>query len=141
MSSNPLSNVLAEFDARMQKSKNRLIAIPAKVQRAIGLERQEENHLLLVSLRHRGKGRWNRHYVKLTFDNEFSIPSDVTSFQQEDALEVKIHRVIADRPALPPTGHSSGAGLLLKLSKEARPGWREDGAERIDEYLNETIHG
>ena len=141
MSGNSFSSVLAEFDAPMQKSKNRLIAIPSKVQRDIGLVRQEDNHILLVSLRHKGKGRWNHNYVKLTSDNEFSIPSNVTGFQQGDNLDVKIHRIIVDKPAIPLTGRLGGAGLLLELSKEARPGWREDGAERVDEYLNETIHG
>jgi hypothetical protein len=48
---------------------------------------------------------------------------------------VKVHRVIADVEVTVPAPPPSGAGLLLALAGEARPGWREDGSERLDEYL------
>ena len=130
-----LSHVMAEFEARIHRTKNRLIAIPARIQREVGLERRPNNHLLLVSLRPKGKGRWNRHYVKLTCDNEFCVPADVTHLRGGAAVEVKIHRVIADAPPEPTTPGARGAGLILELATRDRPGWREDGSERVDEYL------
>jgi len=139
MSSNPFSSVLARFDARMQKSRNRIVAVPAEVQRELGLIRQKNNHLLLVSLRRKSTRQWYHHYVKLTYDNEFSIPADAKDFRQGQELEVKIHRIIADRPGISVKG--TGPGLLLKLAEQERPGWREDGSRRIDEYLNRDVNG
>jgi hypothetical protein len=132
-----LSETLASFRARIHRTKNRLVAIPADVQRRIGLARRPDNHLVLISLRPAGKGYWNRHYVKLTFDNEFAIPADVTHLRPGDDVEVKIHRVVPDVSVEPPSNHASGAGLLLALAARHRSGWRTDGSERLDDYLNE----
>ncbi len=52
-----LSETRAAFPARIHRTKNRLVAVPADVQRALGLERRRENHILLVSIRSSGKGR------------------------------------------------------------------------------------
>jgi len=78
MANSQLSTFLASFDGRLHRTKNRLLSIPAAVQRTLGLSRQAENDILLVSIRKGGSGRWNHHYVKLTHDNEFAIPADVT---------------------------------------------------------------
>jgi hypothetical protein len=134
-----LSTTLARFEARVQKSKNRLVAIPSEVQRAVGLERRKNNHILLISFRSAGRGRWNKHYVKLTYDNEFAIPTDVARIKERDRLDVKIHRLIADGEPGPRVGPATGAGLLLALAESSRPGWRKDGSTRVDEYLKEDI--
>ncbi len=134
------STKLARFEARVQKSKNRLVAIPIAVQRDIGLERRRNNHILLVSLRPLGQGRWNQHYVKLTYDNEFAIPADVSHIGGGDDLEITIHRVIADAEPVPVQDSTAGAGLLLTLAQKPRPGWREDGATMLDEYLDRELH-
>jgi hypothetical protein len=42
-----LSTTLAVFEASVHRTKNRLIAIPAKVQRSLGLERRTNNHIVL----------------------------------------------------------------------------------------------
>jgi hypothetical protein len=134
-----LKTPLAEFTATVHRTKNRLVAIPAEVQRTLGLERRPDNHIVLVSIRAHGPGRWNHHYFKLTSDNEFAIPSDVTHVRPGARIDVRIHRVLPDQPAAgagePP---ARGAALLTRLAGRARPGWREDGSERLDEYLNET---
>jgi hypothetical protein len=51
-------------------------------------------------------------------------------------VEVKVHRLIRDEPVVPvaPVARG-GAGLFLELAGEQRPGWRTDGAEKVDEYL------
>ena len=67
-----LSTELARFTARIHRTKNRLISIPAEVQRRVGLRPQPENHIVLVSVRRRGLGRWTHHYCKLTYDNELA---------------------------------------------------------------------
>ncbi|MFO8072427.1 MAG: hypothetical protein R6V85_11190 [Polyangia bacterium] len=127
------------FEARIQRQKNRLVAVPAPIQRAVGLKKQPNNHLLHISIRPLGKGRWNHHYVKLTRDNEFSIPSDVTRLEQGDEVEVRIHRVIADSPPPSQEPTRSGAGLILELDEKSRPGWREDGSSRVDDYLDAEV--
>jgi hypothetical protein len=140
MANAQLSTTLAQFTGSLHRTKNRLLAIPADVQRRLGLARQPENDILLISIRKDGKGRWNHHYVKLTFDNEFAIPSDVASLQPGDPVEVKVHGVYAGTPKPPSTTtRPSGAALLLALASEERPGFRSDGATRVDEYLNEEI--
>ena len=129
---------LAEFSAVVHRTKNRLVAIPAEVQRALGLERRQNNHIVLVSIRPHGPGRWNHHYFKLTSDNEFAIPSDVAGLRGGSRIDVRIHRILADEVA--GTGReppARGAALLTRLAARQRPGWREDGSERLDEYLNE----
>lgn len=135
-----LAQTGAQFSARVHRTKNRLVAIPAAVQRSLGLERRPDNCIALVSLRHHGGGRWNHHYVKLTFDNEFAIPSDVAGIGAGDELDVKVHRLIRDEP-MQVERAARGAALLLELAQEQRPGWRKDGAEKLDDYLREDIHG
>lgn len=135
-----LGTSLGEFVARVHKTKNRLVSIPASIQRELGLERRQENHLVLVSLRPRGRGRWNHHYLKLTSDNELAIPADVVHLRPGDEVEVKVHRVIADVP-VPPSPTETGARVLLALARRPRPGVRTDGSERHDDYLREEIRG
>ena len=139
MASAGLSTTLAEFSATIHRTKNRLVAIPAEVQRSLGLERRPNNHIVHVSIRTAGRGRWNHHYFKLTGDNEFAIPTDVTGFSCGDEVDVKVHRVIADEPLDPELDGTSGMALLLELDKRPRPGWRTDGSTRVDEYLREQI--
>ena len=138
MASPALMQTLVTFRARVHRTKNRLISIPAEQQRALGLVKRRDNHLLLVSLRKAGVGRWNHHYVKLTYDNEFSIPSDVTHIQSGDAIDVKVHRVIEDRPLKAATD-AYGAAILVAWLDERGKGWRKDGSARVDEYLAEDI--
>lgn len=136
-----LSETRAIFAARIHRTKNRLVSVPSDVQRTLGLERRRENHILLVSIRRCGKGRWNHHYVKLTHDNEFAIPADVAALAAGDEIDVKIHRVIWDQPIEPPGPRPTGAGLLVALADEPRPGWREDGSVDLDRYLEEGTRG
>ncbi len=131
-----LAVTLAHFEAHIHHTKNRLVAIPAAVQRQLGLRRRPDNHLLYVSIRPAGAGRWNHHYFKLTFDNEFAIPSDIAHLTQGDRIEVRIHRIIPD---LTHTVRVSAAGLLLALAAQTRPGWRSDGSLRLDDYLKEEL--
>jgi hypothetical protein len=135
-----LAETRAQFPARVHRTKNRLVAIPAAVQRELGLERRRDNCVALVSIRRARAGRWNHHYVKLTYDNEFAIPADVTGIGPGDELEVKIHRLIED-VAVGGAPAPGGADLLLALASEERPGWRPDGAERVDDYLTEAERG
>lgn len=88
-----------------------------------------------MSIRKAGSGRWNHHYLKLTFKNEFAIPADVVRLDAGDELEVKVRRIIedVDAPVVSTTG--SGADLLLQLAERRRPGWRSAGSRRLDEYL------
>jgi hypothetical protein len=136
-----LAHSRARFAARVHRTKNRLVAIPAEVQRKLGLSRQPDNFLLLISLRPESSGRWNHHYVKLTFDNEFAIPSDVAGIQPGDRVEVNIHRIIRDEAVEPVRPAAQGAALLLALAREERPGWRTDGAAELDRYLEEETRG
>ncbi len=130
--------VLARFDATVHRSKNRQVSIPAEAQRVLGLERRAENHIVLVSLRPKGVGRWNHHYLKLTSDNEFAIPSDVTRLRAGDEVEVKVLRIIAD-VTVSPTGSHRGAAALQRLAERPREGWRTDGSTRIDDSLREEL--
>lgn len=136
-----LSDTRAAFSARIHRTKNRLVSVPSEAQRTLGLERRRENHILLVSIRRRGKGRWNHHYVKLTHDNEFAIPADVTALAGGDEIEVRVHRVIRDQAFEPPGRRPTGAGLLVALAGEPRPEWREDGSVDLDRYLEEGTRG
>ncbi len=136
-----LATTLVHFEANMHRTKNRLIAIPAAVQRQLSLRRRRDNHILLYSIRRAGKGRWNHHYGKLSYDNEFAVPSDV-KLAGGDRVEIKIHRLIRDVAApLGPLAVDSGASVLLSLVARERPGWRSDGAQQLDEYLREEIRG
>jgi hypothetical protein len=135
-----LAVTLARFPARVHRTKNRLVSIPAEVQRRLGLERRPENHIALVSLRKEGRGRWNHHLVKLTEDNEFAIPADVAGIAAGDEVEVKVHRLIEDRE-VPVRAAGTGAGLLVALAAEPRAGWRETGSTDLDEVLDEQARG
>ena len=80
--------------------------------------------------------------MKLTRDNEFAIPADVTHLKAGDEIEVKIHQIIPDvSDELAGTADLAAARLLLDLAQERRPGWRSDGSTRLDEYLKEEIRG
>ena len=132
------SRVVGEFEATVQRSKDRLIAIPAAVQARLGLQRQPNNHLVCYSIRRARSGRWNRHYGKLTFDNEFSIPTDVTTVRPGDRVEVKLHRFIPDVDALAPSSVGSAAtagAVLLTLADQAGEDPRHDGSHHIDDEL------
>lgn len=113
---NHLARVLARFEARVHKTKNRLIAVPADVQRQLRLIRQADNHLLLYSIRPKGQGRWNHHWSQLTFDNEFSVPTDVAHIRGGSLVEVKVHRVVKNVDALAYSEDSNGASALLELA-------------------------
>lgn len=138
-----LSTILATFEARIHRTKNRQISIPAEVQKRLRLLRQTNNHVVLYSIRPKGRGRWNHHWAQLTFDNEFAVPADVAHIGAGSAVEVKIHRVIKDVDALqgdddPP----SGAALLLALAESGGGGdERIDGSRTVDEYLYGSGHG
>jgi hypothetical protein len=136
-----LATDLASFTARVQKSKNRLVAIPAEVQRKIGLKRRKDNHIALVSLRRHDGGHWNHQYVKLTIDNEFMVSTGLTGIAPGDALDVKLHRLIPDVAELPAEKpRRFGAGAMLQFIEEhPGPGWRTDGSVRVDEYLRARI--
>ena len=136
-----LAETQAQFSARVHRTKNRQVAVPAAVQHRLGLERRPDNFLALVSLRKRDLGRWNHHYVKLTCDNEFSIPSDVVNIQGGEEIDVKIHRLIRDDAVGPAAGQPQGANLLMALAREPRPGWRKDGSEHVDRYLEDEARG
>lgn len=126
----------AHFHAKIHRTKNRLIAVPADVQRKLGLTRRPDNDILLVSIRKSGRGRWNNHYVKLTFDAEFGLPSDISHIRAGDRVEIKVRAVYAGTPK--PAG---GARLLLALASSARPGWRKAGSMDVDERLAREARG
>jgi hypothetical protein len=129
-----LSMTLATFKATLQQSKDRLVAIPVATQRELRLSRRPDNHLIAYSIRAAGVGRWNHHYSKLTQDNEFAIPSDVTALQPGEQVEVKVHEIIPHSPLPSPT-EASPAAPLLELAAAAGHDERADGSERVDDYL------
>ncbi|HKY40900.1 MAG TPA: hypothetical protein VJN18_33425 [Polyangiaceae bacterium] len=138
MANPTFSVVLDTFEAKVQRSKDRLIAIPATVQARLGLQRRPNNHLVCYSIRRGRSGRWNRHYAKLTSDNEFCIPSDVSGIRPGDRVEVKLHRLIPDVDALAPpvvTGSKTAGAVLLSVADQAGEDPRRDGSHRIDEEL------
>jgi hypothetical protein len=130
---------LAEFTARIQRTKNRLVAIPANVQQRLALARQANNHLILASIRRHGGGRWNHHYFKLTHDNEFAIPADVGGLGGGDEIDVRVRRVIPDTEVTRLVASASGASLLVTLAERPRAGWRRDGSLNLDEHLASEI--
>ena len=139
-----LSTTLAEFEATVHRTKNRLIAIPAEVQRKLRLERRANNHIVLYSIRRKGQGRWNHHLAYLTQDNEFAVPADVQHIKPGSAVEVKIRRVVPDTDALAvPLPRAENAGVvLLSLVQLAGADDRVDGSERVDDYLyGDDQHG
>jgi hypothetical protein len=133
---NHLATVLARFEARVHNNKNRLVSIPADVQRQLRLIRQQDNHLLLYSIRPKGAGRWNHHWSQLNSDNEFAVPSDVAHIERGADVEVKIHRVVKNIDALADgsVGASGGAALLSELAASVEDE-RTDGSRSVDEYL------
>ncbi|HJX63643.1 MAG TPA: hypothetical protein VJ860_06785 [Polyangia bacterium] len=136
MANSHLAKTLAAFHAVVHRTKNRLIAIPAKVQRDLGLGRRRNNHVVLYSIRRDGRGRWNHHLSYLTYDNELSIPADVTRIRPGDPVEVKLHRFIPDGDALTPApSPSHPASLLVALADAAGADPRTDGSARVDDYL------
>jgi hypothetical protein len=142
VASHHLATTLVVFDATVHRTKNRLVAIPAKVQRRLGLVRRPNNHIVLYSIRCLGRGRWNHHLAYLTHDNEFAIPADVTHIEAGAHVEVKIHRVIPDADALGSLAPSTNPGaLLLAMAEEAGEDERVDGSERVDEYLYGSANG
>lgn len=138
----PLSNVLARFEARIHRTKNRQVSIPADVQRRLRLVRQADNHLILYSIRLTAGGRWQHLWSQLTFDNEFAVPAAAAHIEQGSVVEVKIHRVVKNVDALseaeePP----SGAALLLHLAVGSGEDERSDGSRSVDEYLYGSADG
>jgi hypothetical protein len=130
-----LSTVLAEFEASVHRTKNRLIAIPAEVQRQLRLEKRPNNHILFYSIRLKGVGRWNHRLSFLTFDNEFSVP-DLAHIEPGSEVEVKIRRLIPDQDALAAQPVTPNAGAVLSaLSAEAGEDDRSDGSQNVDDYL------
>ena|SRR5260221_10789992 len=136
MANRHLSKTLDRFTARVHRTKNRLIAIPAATQRRLGLGKRVNNHIVLYSLRPTGRGRWNHHLAYLTYDNEFAIPADVTGIVGGSSVEVKIHRVTPDTDALakgPPSGTAGAA--LLRIAESAGDDDRTSGSTEVDEVL------
>lgn len=131
-----LATTLETFDATIQRTKNRLIAIPARSQQRLGLTRRPNNHIVMYSIRPRGRGRWNHHLAYLTYDNEFAIPADVTHIGGGDQVEIKIHRIIPDADALA-GGRSpvNAGGTLLRLAESAADDDRTSGSTQVDEIL------
>lgn len=131
-----LATTLASFSANVHNTKNRLIAIPAREQRRLGLQRRTNNHIVFYSIRLRGQGRWNHHLAYLTYDNEFAVPADVTNLKGGDAVEIKIHQVIANVSALASQRPAANPGALLGgLAGEAGVDDRVDGSQHVDDYL------
>ena len=139
MRANTPPATLATFEARIHRSKNRQVSIPAEVQRQLGLARRKHNHIIRVSIRPSGAGYWNQHYLKLTSDNEFSIPSDVTGLAPGDTIQVRVHSVLADTPMATVKVAETGAAVLLRLANEPGEGWRTDGSRNLDAYLTESM--
>jgi hypothetical protein len=134
-----LSTTLARFEAQVHDTKNRLVSIPAAVQRSLRLARRRNNHIVFYSIRPKGRGRWNHHLAYLTYDNEFAISSSVTNITSGEPVEVKIHRVIPDADALSRASANNAASVLLELSGEAGEDEREDGSTRVDDYLSDLV--
>jgi hypothetical protein len=135
MATAPRKLTLAEFEAVVHRTKDRLVAIPALVQRQLNLAKRRDNHIIAFSIRPTGRGRWNHHLAKLTYDNEFAIPADVTRIRGGLRVQIKIHRIIPDAPArLQPTDEPPGA-MLLGLAQSAGDDPRTDGSRRVDDYL------
>ena len=131
-----LSSVLAEFEASVHRTKDRLVAIPAAVQRSLRLKRWRNNHLVLFSIRKAGRGRWHHIWAKLTFDNEFGLSSGFTAVGPGDAVEVRIRRIVEDQAFEPgAAADGNGGSLLLDLATDAGEDERTDGSERVDDYL------
>jgi hypothetical protein len=129
------STTLTTFSATVHQTKDRLIAIPASVQRELGLRRRQNNHIVSYSIRAAGAGRWSHLMAKLTYDNEFAIPSIIDRIQPGDQVDVKIHRFVADVPVKLGARPSNPGESLLAIADAAGEDERVDGSERVDEYL------
>ncbi|HVV48388.1 MAG TPA: hypothetical protein VHO06_01900 [Polyangia bacterium] len=137
-----LATTLETFEATVQRTKNRLIAIPARSQQRLGLVRRPNNHIVLYSVRPRGRGRWNHHLAYLTYDNEFAVPTDVTHIRPGAQVEIKIHRIIPDADALAGGGRPLNAGgALLRLAERAGDDEWIAGSTQVDELLYGRGHG
>ncbi len=138
MANPKLATTRAVFEATVHRTRNRLISIPADVQRQLGLVRRQNNHVLHFSIRAEGAGRWNSHWAQLTFDNEFAIPTNVTEIEPGSRVEVKIHGAVAaiDVLAGPGDGPSNPGSLLLELAENENEDPRTDGSVNLDDYLN-----
>jgi hypothetical protein len=134
MANPKLAITRATFDATVHRTKNRLIAIPAEVQRKLGLTRRANNHILHFSIRKRGTGHWNAFWSQLNSDNEFAVPGVEPGVE----LEVRIHGAADARDILADgDAHPANAGaLLLRLSEQADEDPRANGSTNVDEYLN-----
>jgi len=132
---NHLARVLVRFEGRVHNTKNRLVSIPADLQRELRLVRQADNHLVLYSIRPKGDGRWNHHWSQLTFDNEFSVPTDVAHIEQGSLIEVKIHRIVRNVDALADGESEAGGAALLAQLAGSGEDERVDGSRSIDEHL------
>jgi hypothetical protein len=137
VANNHLARVIARFDARVHNNKNRLVSVPADVQRQLGLIQQQDNYLVLYSIRRKGQGRWNHHWSQLTYDNEFAVPASAVHIERGAEVEIKIHRVgkIVD----PAGGDASpgGAALLTALAGAGEDD-RVDGSRSVDDYLYQS---
>lgn len=133
MANQHLARVLARFEARVHSNKNRFVSVPAPVQRQLRLIRQQDNYLVLYSIRLKGKGRWHHHWSQLTEDNEFAVPASAAHIERGAEVEVKIHRV---GRLSEPEGHDrpSGAALLTALAASVDDE-RTDGSRSVDDYL------
>jgi hypothetical protein len=139
---NHLARTLATFETVVHRSKNRLVSIPADVQKRLALTRRQRNHIVLYSIRKPAGGRWNHHLAYLTQANEFAIPADVTHLHPGDRVEVKLHRFIPDGDALDqPESSAAPASVLQLLGERAGQDVRTDGSQRVDEYLCDLAHG
>jgi len=138
MANSRLATTRAVFKATVHRTKNRLVAIPAEVQRQLGLERRTNNHIVHFSIRAGGAGRWNSHWAQLTFDNEFAIPTDVKDIEPGSDIEVKIHGAVAAIDVLQEAtaAQPNPGGLLLALAETHEEDSRTDGSVNVDEYLN-----
>jgi hypothetical protein len=138
MANAKLATTRATFAATVHRTKNRLVAIPAAVQRQLGLKRQQNNYILHFSIRAEGTGHWNSHWAQLTYDNEFAIPTDVKGIEAGSRVEVKVHGAVAavdvlESETAPPL---NPGGLLLELADASEEDPRTDGSVNLDEYLS-----
>ena len=127
------SATLAEFEATVHRTKNRLIAIPAAVQARLGLTRRAENHIVRFSIRPATGGRWHRDYGKLTFDNELAAPQGVPGLRPGVRVQVRLHRFSPDVDALAKEAPAAAA-ILSSLSGRVSDD-RVDGSLHVDDYL------
>lgn len=125
-------DLLEEFTATLQKGG--LIAIPAATRERLRLKRRKDNHLLRFSFRRSGRGRWNNGYARLTYDNEFALPSNSAGLAPGDAVDVKIRQLLVTTPA-PVPANGSAASLLLEMARSAVADGGP-GVDGIDDYLN-----